>query len=131
ILPGSDVGAAARELAALGPTRVLVAEDAALTDLPADVCVGLLAAIVGERSPSAVLFGHTPAMREVAVRLAFRLGTGVTTDCIGLRVEDGQIVMTKPVYGGAAIAEYAVEGGLTVATIRPRAFEAATAGGTA
>src|SRR6266498_1805140 len=131
ILPGSDVGAAAQALAALGPIRVLVAEDAALADLPADVCVGLLAAVVAERSPSAVVFGHTPGMREVAVRLAFRLGTGITTDCTGLRVESGQVVMTKPVYGGAAIAEYAVEGGLSIATIRPRAFEAVEAGGAA
>jgi electron transfer flavoprotein alpha subunit len=128
LLPGSDIGAAPQALAALGPARVLVADDAALADLPADVCVGLLAAVVAERSPSAVLFGHTPAMREVAVRLAFRLGTGVTTDCTSLRVDGGQVVMTKPVYGGAAMAEYAVEGGLTIATIRPRAFEAATAG---
>jgi electron transfer flavoprotein alpha subunit len=131
LLPGANVSTAAQELATLGPASVLVAEDAALTDLPADVCVAVLAAVVEERSPCAVLFGHTPAMREVAVRLAFRLGTGVTTDCTGLRVDDGTLVMTKPVYGGAAIAEYAVEGGLPIATLRPRAFEAATPGGTA
>lgn len=129
LLPGSDVGAAAEALAALGPARVLVADDPALADLPADVCVGLLASLVAERSPAAVLFGHTPAMREVAVRLAFRVRAGIATDCTGLRVDDGQIVMTKPVYGGAAVAEYVVESSLTIATLRPRAFEAATPGG--
>jgi electron transfer flavoprotein alpha subunit len=128
IILGDDMAAAAQDLAALGPNRVLVADDPTLADLPADICVALLATIVAERSPSAVLLGHTPAMREVAVRLAFRVGAGITTDCTGLRVEDGQVVMTKPVYGGAALADYAVEGGLPIATIRPRAFEVATVG---
>src|SRR6266699_2547684 len=71
ILLSSDVGAAGQELAALGPARVLVADDAALADLPADVCVAVLDGVVADRTPGAVLFGHTPAMREVAVRLAF------------------------------------------------------------
>ena len=129
IMPGSGVEAAAQELAALGPTRVLLADDAALADLQADVCVALLAAVVGERTPSVVLLGHTPGMREVAVRLAFRVGAGITTDCTGLRVDGGQVILTKPVYGGAAMAEYTVEGGLPIATIRPKVFEAATPGG--
>src|SRR5690349_1584194 len=77
LLPGRDVGASAEALAALSPARVLVADDPALADLPADVCVGLLASVVDERSPAAVLFGHTPTMREVAVRLAFRVRAGI------------------------------------------------------
>jgi electron transfer flavoprotein alpha subunit len=76
-----------------------------------------------------VLFGHTPNLREVAIRLAYRLGTAITTDSTALRVEDGQVVMTKPVFGGAAIAEYTNESGPSIATLRPRAFAAAEAGG--
>jgi len=128
ILLGSGIEAAAQELAKLGPTRVLVADDAVLADLQADAVVGALNAVVGDRAPKVVLFGQTPAMREAAVRLAFRVGAGIATDCTGLRVEDGTVVMTKPVYGGAAIAEYAAEGDTSIATIRPRAFEAATVG---
>jgi len=131
ILLGSGVEAAAKELATLGPGRVLVADDSALADLPSDVCVAVLADVVAEQSPGAVLFGHTPAGREIAVRLAFRVGAGITTDCTGLRVDDGEVIMTKPVYGGAATAEYVVNEGVAIATLRPRAFEAATAGSAA
>jgi electron transfer flavoprotein alpha subunit len=131
LLLGNDLGDAAHSLAALGPNRVVVAEDAALADLSPDAAVAALAAIVGERSPSVVLFGHTPTMREIAIRLAFRLETALTTDAIALRVEDGQVVMTKPVYGGAALAEYVVEGTPAIATLRPRAFEPAAGGGAA
>jgi electron transfer flavoprotein alpha subunit len=128
-LLGSGLDKAAGDLAALGPARVLTADNAALTDLQTDPIVATLAAIVAAEEPAVILFGHTPAMREAAIRLAYRLGTAITTDCTGLRVEDGQVVITKPVFGGAAIAEYTSDGGPTIATLRPRAFEAAAPGG--
>jgi electron transfer flavoprotein alpha subunit len=129
VLLGSGLDAAAASLAALGPARVLVADDERLVDVPPDPTVAALAAIVGAEEPAAVLFGHTPNLREAAIRLAYRLGTAITTDCTALRAEDGTVVMTKPVYGGAAVAEYANEGGPTIATLRPRAFEPAEPGG--
>lgn len=128
-LLGDGLDAAAASLAALGPARVLVADDERLADLPTDTTVATLAAIVAAEEPAAVLFGHTPNLREAAIRLAYRLGTAITTDCTALRVEDGQVVMTKPVYGGAAIAEYANDGGPAIATLRPRAFPAVESAG--
>ena len=124
-LLGSGLDGAAASLAALGPARVLVADHDALADLQPDPTVATLAAIVAAEQPTAILFGHTPALREAAIRLAYRLGTSITTDCTALRAEDGQVVMTKPVFGGAAIAEYASDASPTVATLRPRAFPAA------
>jgi electron transfer flavoprotein alpha subunit len=129
VLLGNGLDKAAADLAALGPARVVTADDARLADLQQDPIVTMLAAVVGAESPAVVLFGHTPTMREPSIRLAYRLGTAITTDCTAIRAEDGQVVMTKPVFGGAAIAEYASNGGPTVATLRPRAFPAAVPGG--
>ncbi|MCC7366975.1 MAG: electron transfer flavoprotein subunit alpha/FixB family protein [Chloroflexi bacterium] len=129
LLVGSGLGAAADELAALGPGSVLVADDDRLADLQPDVVVSTLAAAVAACEPKVVLFGHTSAFRESAVRLAYRLGAAITTDATAVRVEDGTVVLTKPVYGGAAIAEYASDGPLTIATVRPRVYEAVTGGG--
>jgi electron transfer flavoprotein alpha subunit len=125
VLLGSGLDTVAASMAALGPARVLVADDERLADLQPDPTVATLAALVAADEPAAVLFGHTPSLREVAIRLAYRLGTAITTDCTAVRAEDGKVVMTKPVYGGAAIAEYASDAGPTIATLRPRAFPAA------
>lgn len=129
ILLGSGLDTAATELAALGPGAVLVGDSPALADLQPDAVVTALAAAVAELEPSVVLFAHTAELRESAIRLAYRLGAAITTDATGLRVEDGQVIVTKPVYGGAAIAEYTADSGPTIATIRPRVFEPVTAGG--
>lgn len=128
-LLGSGLDAAAGQLAALGTARVLVGDSLELADLQTDPAVAALAALVTAEEPAVVLFGHAPSYREVAIRLAYRLETAITTDCTALRAEDGQVVMTKPVFGGAAIAEYASDASPTIATLRPRAFEPAEPGG--
>ena len=126
VLLGHNVRGAAGELGALGADVVLVADDPALAEPQLDVLVGALAPLVEAEAPDVLLLGHTPDMRELAARLAFRFETGLTTDCTGLRVEDGLLVMTKPVYGGSANAEFTVdEARPQMATIRPRAFEPA------
>ena len=127
ILFGSGIGALGEELAALGADRVLLADDAALSEYQEDAYLAVLERIVREWAPEILLLGQTPNMRELAARLAFRLETGLTTDCTSLRLEDAVLVMTKPVFGGSAIAEYVVdEARPQMATIRPRAFDPAT-----
>ncbi len=128
LLLGSGLDAAAASLAALGLARVLTGDSPQLADLQPDPTVSALAAVVAAEAPAVVLFGHGPDFRESAIRLAYRLGVAITTDCTGLRVEAGTVVMTKPVFGGAAIAEYTSDGGPTIATLRPRSFEPAEAG---
>lgn len=130
LLLGSGLDAAAAGLATLGVGRVLTGDSPALADLQPDPTVATLAAVVAAEAPSVVLFGHGADYRESAIRLAYRLGVAITTDCTSLRVEGGTVIMTKPVYGGAAIGEYASDGGPTIATLRPRAFEPADSSGT-
>jgi electron transfer flavoprotein alpha subunit len=129
VLVGHDVGGVAQELAQLGPDRVLVADDPELAAYRGDAYLAVLTPLIKQRTPDILLLGQTPNMRELAARLAFRLETGLTTDCTGLRLEDGTLVMTKPVFGGSAMAEFTVdEARPQMATIRPRVFEPASPG---
>lgn len=127
LLLGSGLDAAAAELATLGPAAVLAGDSPALADLQPDAVVSALTSAVNELAPAVILFAHTSVLRESAIRLAFRLGAAITTDATGVRVEDGKVIVTKPVYGGAAIAEYTADRGPTIATIRPRVYEPVTA----
>lgn len=126
-LLGSGAGSAADELGTFGVDTVLVADDPALSEYNGDAYVAVIERIVRETSPGVLLIAHTPNGRELAARLAFRLQTGLITDCTGLQVEDGLLVMTKPVYGGSAIGEFVVaDARPQMATTRPRAFEPPT-----
>jgi electron transfer flavoprotein alpha subunit len=63
--------------------------------------------------------------KEVAPRLACRLKTDLTTDCIGLQVDpkDGLLIRIKPIYGGNAIAALKCQGSPQIVTVRKNAFE--------
>jgi electron transfer flavoprotein alpha subunit len=129
LVMGSGVNEAAAQLATLGPARVMVVDDARLGDYEPEIATATLAAAVDQAQPSTVLLAQTPDGRDLAARLAFRLDTAAVTDCTGLRVEGGTVVMTKPVYGGNAKAEYVIESAPRIATVRPRVFEPASAAG--
>ena len=50
----------------------------------------MLAAIVGQASPVAVLLASTSENKEIAARLAFRIGSGLLADAVG--IDDGAVV---------------------------------------
>ena len=54
--------------------------------------------------PSIVLFGATTIGRDLAPRLSARLETGLTADCTRLEVEEGELMMTRPAFGGNLMA---------------------------
>ncbi|NIN00954.1 MAG: electron transfer flavoprotein subunit alpha [candidate division Zixibacteria bacterium] len=70
--------------------------------------------------PDAILFGHTPLGQDLAPRLAQRLDAGVVTDVVGLSVEEGSLLATKPVQGGIGIATYGFNRSPRIVTVRPR-----------
>ena len=125
VLVGAGVETQLGDLAALGAERVFVADADSLTEYEPDHYLAVLESAVNAAQPSLLLLAQTPTGRDLAGRAAFRLGTALSSDCTALRVEDGRVVMTKPVYGGNAKAEYVVKTSPQIATIRPRAFEPA------
>ena len=61
--------------------------------------------LIEERKPEIVLFGATSMARDIAPRLAAKLDTGLTSDCIKLDIDerDGKLLQTKQGLGGNLI----------------------------
>lgn len=53
--------------------------------------------LVQKYKPEILLFGATSIGRDLAPRLAVRLNTGLSADCTGLDIENGNLVQIKPV----------------------------------
>jgi len=73
-----------------------------------DYYVSALLDINGIVKPSVILCSKTPLGKEVAPRLAYRLGVGVAQDCLDVTADHktGRVTVTRPVYGGNAIAKF-------------------------
>jgi electron transfer flavoprotein alpha subunit len=78
-------------------------------------------------NPKFLLMGHGPIGMELGPRLAYRLNTCLTTDCIDLSVDpkDGRLLRTKPVSGGNAISVFSCPGEPQLVTVRGKIFEPA------
>jgi electron transfer flavoprotein alpha subunit len=70
------------------------------------------------RRPWAVLAPATDWGREVAGRLAVRLGAGCVGGASGFRVDRGRLVAFRPAFGGAVEAEIRWSSEVQVATVR-------------
>ena len=58
--------------------------------------------------------------------MAFRLGVVFASDCMEISNVDGSIVVTRPVFGGSALADFEVATTQSVITLRPGSFSAST-----
>jgi electron transfer flavoprotein alpha subunit len=103
VILGDDVRKLAPLLGQYGADTVYVAENPFLGAYNPDAFTPLLADLIGRQSPSIVLWGATDQGRDLAPRVAARLGTGLASNCTGVGLsEDGLLVMTRPVYSGKA-----------------------------
>ncbi len=129
-IAGSEVEAAAQEAAALGAQQVYAAEDGLLGDDHPELLLEAWAQICRQTNPAVVLIARTMAGRDLAPRLAARLGVGLAQDCLEVRADadSGRMVAHRPVYGGNAMAAVVCNGIPQMACIRPKAYEPSEAG---
>ena len=73
---------------------------------------------IAEHQPWAVLAPGTMWGREVAARVAARLGVGLTGDAVELAVDDGRLVAWKPAFGGQLVAAITSNSAIQMATVR-------------
>ncbi len=123
VVLAAQAGDAAQAMIAHGADKVYVGEDPALEEFNADTYTAAAANFCNEASPNILLVGHTAQGRELAPRVAFRLDTGVGTDCTDLSIDPDSklMVQTRPVYGGNAQATVVVESSRPqMATVRAK-----------
>ncbi|MFC4067767.1 electron transfer flavoprotein subunit alpha/FixB family protein [Actinoplanes subglobosus] len=76
----------------------------------------VVAELVKQVSPAAVLLASTQEGKEIAARLAVKLDNGLLTDAVGL---DADGTATQAIFAGSAIVKSKVTKGLPIVTIRP------------
>jgi electron transfer flavoprotein alpha subunit len=126
---GAGVGTIAGQTAEYGADRILVADHEGLKDGLSDACTQAAAQLVAASDPAVVVIGATSLGRDIAARLSARLNAPLAMDCVDVRVDGDQIVVTRPMYGGKVLADVSVSGSPAIVAIRPRAMEAVAAQG--
>jgi electron transfer flavoprotein alpha subunit len=115
-------------LAEYGAAKVYVAESDEIDDYLVAPKADVLATVVGQASPAAVLVSSTPENKEVAARLAFKIGSGVLTDAVTVN-DDGSVVQS--IFGGAVTVQSKVSRGTPVITVRANSVAPSPSAGAA
>lgn len=117
---------AAAKLAEYGAEKIYVADSAEVSDYVVAPKAELLAHLVAERSPAAVLVAATAEAKEIAGRLAIKIDSGVLTDVVG--IEDG-LVADQSIFGGGVNVRSRVTKGTPIVAVRPNSTPVEAAAG--
>lgn len=93
--------------------------------LPAADAAAALGQLAAAEDPDLVLFGLQPTDRDVAGRLAARLGVPVLSNAVDIRVDGEATTVINEMMGGTTIVETAFSGaGPHLVVVRPKSFAA-------
>ena len=122
---GHEVEEWIMEYTAHGADRILAIDDPALKSYSTERYLAIIENLAKERDPEIILIGATDFGREFAPRLAKRLKTGLSADCVGLDItQDGLLLQIAPSFGGNMLAEIITERHRPqMATVRPGTFK--------
>ena len=117
---GEPTDEQARNLIVHGADKVYVLKHEQLAKYSNDAYASALAQTIQRFKPYTVIAASTSIGIDLMPRVAARLGLGMTSDCIGLELNDReQIVQLKPAFGGNIVAPIISKTLPQMATIRP------------
>jgi electron transfer flavoprotein alpha subunit len=85
-------------------------------------CAQAIADRVKHGEYQAVVFAASATGKDLAPRVAAKLGVGVAGDLTDLRADSGGLVVTRPVYAGKALLTVRVAARPAVLSVRPNIF---------
>ncbi|MDD4601989.1 Caffeyl-CoA reductase-Etf complex subunit CarE [bioreactor metagenome] len=126
IIIGSGVEHLVQQAFASGADKVYIADQEEYSHYNTDAYTLVVADMINTYKPSVVLMGATHDGRDLAPRVACRVGTGLTADCTDLGIDEatGLVAWTRPAFGGNIMATILCpEHRPQMGTVRPKVFK--------
>jgi len=122
VLLGTGLEGFAPELHSCGAAKVYLLEGARLDRYSTQDYAAALAGLVKKLGPTAVFFSATAMGKDLAPRLAARLGVGLASDCTRVAARDGRLEFTRPIFAGKALLTFRLTSSPQVVSLRPNVF---------
>ena len=115
VVLGAGASGAAERLAAYGAEKVYVCEAQEIDAHLVAPKVTVLTQLVGAGAPAAVLLPSNAEGKEIAARLAIRIGSGLVTDAVAVSAD---FTAEQPIFGGSVTVQSKVATGTPIITVR-------------
>jgi electron transfer flavoprotein alpha subunit len=126
---GAGAKAVAPSLAAYGASKVLVGDDPALAAQICERFAPTIAATAKAGNYDTVVITASSFGKDVAPRVAARLGAGYATDIAAVTAKDGKRTYKRPIFAGNAYGICEITTPVHVVTVRQSEFPAAEPSG--
>ena len=126
IITAENADALSKQAVAGGADKVYIIVGDDYEHYNTDCYTHAAVAMINEYKPEAVLFGATNDGRDLAPRIAARIGTGLCADCtdLGIDSETKLVIWTRPTFGGNIMAQIVcLEARPQMGTVRPKVFK--------
>jgi len=119
LLGPPGLAARAPQLGQYGADVVIAVEHPGLTNYSPEVATATAADRIKSGGYRAAIFSTSAQGRDLAPRVAARLGVGVVTDVLSFELEGDTVVVRHPINIGKVIATLAISGSPAVLAMRP------------
>lgn len=116
---GTQAGQYAEQLGQYGASQVYTVANSQLDAYTTDAYFQALIQVIDTVKPDGIFIPHTAIGKDIAPRIAGRLGLGLVSDVINVEVQDGEVIFTRPIYAGKAFQKKKITDGILCATLRP------------
>ncbi len=119
VFVGDDVEPAKEALVAYGAEKIYTVPGQDIDDFLVAPIVDVLAVACEKSSPAAVLVSSSAHGKEIAGRLAVRIGSGLITDAVDVTAGEDGVRTTQSVFAGSYTVESTVTRGIPIITVKP------------
>jgi len=112
----------ANQLGKFGADKVVTLTNGAFAKYNPEGCAQAIAERVKAGGYAAVVFVASATGKDLAPRVAAKLGVALAADCTEVAAEGGAMVATRPVYAGKALLKVKIAGNPAVLSLRPNVF---------
>jgi electron transfer flavoprotein alpha subunit len=122
LLIGDSISDAAKELGKYGAGSVIAVNNDKLANYSTTGYTKVVSEIVKKEGAQIIFFPATALGKDLAPCVAVRVDGAVAADCTELKIDNGEIIATRPVYAGKALIEVKIDAPVKIFTLRPNVF---------
>ncbi|MFC1978411.1 electron transfer flavoprotein subunit alpha/FixB family protein [Chloroflexota bacterium] len=123
VVLGNNVGHLTQLLAEYGADKIYSIENPLFADYSGELYTDALSVFIADLNPKIFLCGATSVGSDLAPRLAARLGIGLVSNCISIKMDQNDLLFTKATHGNQVHTTFKCASHCQIATFEPGTFE--------
>lgn len=122
VLAGHNLASLVDRVFPYGASKAYLLENTLLSHYSPSAVAQALSLLIHEVKPEIIFFSATSMGKDLAPRLAAKLGVSLASDCTRIEIMDGKLEVVRPIYAGKAFLALRLKSSPQIVSLRPNVF---------